>query len=51
MKCSICKEKIEETFLGKILGGYVKDAKGKKHAICSGCQRKFKSKEEILTKL
>ena len=41
MKCSICKEKIEETFLGKIMGGYVKDSKGKKLPVCSICQRKY----------
>jgi hypothetical protein len=35
MKCSKCNEKIEETFLGKIKGTYVK---GK--AVCSDCQKK-----------
>lgn len=39
MKCEICKEKVETTFLGKILGTYVKDAKGKKHTVCTRCQR------------
>lgn len=48
MKCSICKKKIEETFLKKILGTFVKDAKGKKHTICPECQKKHKTKEEIL---
>lgn len=48
MKCAICKEKIEETFLKKLLGTVVKDAKGKKHWVCSACQ-KGKSKEELLT--
>ncbi|MDP2906605.1 MAG: hypothetical protein Q8O03_01560 [Nanoarchaeota archaeon] len=48
MKCDICKNKIEETFLEKMLGSYVKDAKGKKHLICSECQKKFKTKEEML---
>ena len=51
MKCEICKEKIEETFLKKILGTYVKDSKGKKHLICKQCQSKAGSKEEILAKL
>lgn len=51
MKCKICKKKIEETFLEKILGTYVKDAKGKKHNICPECQKKYKTKEEILKKL
>tara|TARA_Y100000034_G_scaffold10237_1_gene10804 strand:+ start:1293 stop:1448 length:156 start_codon:yes stop_codon:yes gene_type:complete len=51
MKCSICKTKIQETFLNKIIGTVVKDAKGKKHSICFECQKKFKNKEEILNKL
>ena len=51
MKCKICKKKIEETFLEKILGTYVKDAKGKKQNICPECQKKYKTKEEILKKL
>jgi uncharacterized protein with PIN domain len=48
MKCSICNNKIEETFLKKIIGTYVKDEKGKKHSVCFECQKKFKTKEEIL---
>mgnify|MGYP001574561024 CR=1 len=36
MKCEICKEKIEETFLGKIRGTHI----GKK-AVCDKCQKKF----------
>lgn len=51
MKCEICKKKIEEIFLGKIVGSYIKDEKGKRHAVCSECQKKFKSKEELLKKL
>ena len=51
MKCEICKKKIEETFLKKILGTYVKDEKGKKHVICFECQKKFPSKEELLKQL
>lgn len=51
MKCEICKKKIEETFLKKIIGTYVKDAKGKKHAICFECQKTLGSKEKILEKL
>lgn len=43
MKCSLCKTKIETTFLDKILGTYVKDAKGKKHAVCIHCQREHKN--------
>jgi len=51
MKCAICKKKIEETFLKKILGTYIKDAKGKKRTVCPKCQKKYKTKEEILKKL
>jgi len=51
MKCEICKKRIEETFLKKILGTYVKDEKGKKHAVCFECQKKFPSKEELLKQL
>ena len=51
MKCEICKGKIEETFLGKILGTHVKDDKGKKHVICFECQKKFPSKEKVLENL
>lgn len=47
-KCEICKEKLGETFLNKVLGTYVKDTKGKKHLICFECQKKFGSKEKIL---
>ena len=50
-KCEICKKRIEETFLKKITGTYVKDKKGKKHTICPECQRKFGKKEEILKRL
>jgi len=48
MKCEICKKRIEETFLKKVLGTYVKDKKGKKHAVCFECQKKFPTKEELL---
>jgi len=48
MKCEICRKKIDETFLKKILGTYVKDEKGKKHAVCFECQKKFSNKEELL---
>lgn len=51
MKCEICKKKIEETFLKKIIGSVIKDEKGKKHNICSDCQKKFKTKDEILKNL
>jgi len=51
MKCGICRNTIAELFLKKIKGTVIKDAKGKKHTICFDCQKKFKSKEEILGKL
>ncbi len=51
MKCEICKNKIEETFLKKISGTFVKDSKGKKHIICNDCQKKYPDKEELLKKL
>lgn len=43
VKCSLCKNKIEETFLGKIKGTYV----GGK-VICSECQRKVNVKKKAL---
>ncbi|MFT4261272.1 MAG: hypothetical protein ACMXX9_02460 [Candidatus Woesearchaeota archaeon] len=45
MKCQICSDKIEETFLGKINGTYVD-----KKAVCFRCQSKL-SLEEIKEKL
>ncbi|MBS3098565.1 hypothetical protein J4209_07275 [Candidatus Woesearchaeota archaeon] len=51
MKCSICSKPIEETFLKKIIGTYIKKlGSSKKYPICPECQKKFK-KEELLTKL
>ncbi len=38
LKCSVCGEKVETTFLGKILGTYVRE-KGKLNAVCSRCQK------------
>ena len=51
MKCEICKKKIEEIFLDKILGTYIKDKKGKKHTVCQNCQKEHKTKEELLKKI
>lgn len=51
MKCEICSKAIAETFLKKIVGTVVKDAKGKKHSICFECQKKFQSKQELLDNL
>lgn len=50
-KCELCKRTIEETFLKKPLGTYIKDSKGKKHLVCAGCQATLQSKEEIMKKL
>lgn len=51
MRCEICKQKVEETFLDKPIGTYVKDKNGKKHMVCFECQKKFRAKEEILKNL
>lgn len=51
MRCRICRKAVEETFLKKILGTYIKDKKSKKQVICKGCQKKLKTREEILKKL
>ena len=48
MKCKICSKNIETTFMGKILGTYIKDDKGKKHSVCFECQKNLKTKEKIL---
>ena len=47
MKCDICRKKIEETFLKKIVGTMVKDAKGKKHFVCPDFQQKHKKEDRI----
>ncbi|MEK6833089.1 MAG: hypothetical protein AABY32_03500 [Nanoarchaeota archaeon] len=44
MKCELCKEKIETTFLEKLKGTYVKVNK-KLYTICNNCQKKFSVKE------
>ena len=51
MKCEICRSSIEETFLKKFNGSYVKDRKGKKHLVCSSCQKKFQKKDDMLAQL
>jgi hypothetical protein len=51
LKCDICKAKVDTTFLEKVVGSYVKDAKGKKRLACPECQRKFPKKEEMLKKI
>jgi len=51
MKCEICRKNVEETFLKKPIGTYVKDEKGKKHMICFECQKKFRTKDAVLKNL
>jgi len=51
MKCEICKGKVDETFLKKPIGTYIKDGKGKKRLVCFECQKRLKSKEEMLNNL
>ncbi len=48
-KCSICDHKIAELFLGKLKGTIVRKAgSSKQYPLCFACQKKFKSKEELL---
>jgi len=47
-KCTICKTKIQQTFLKKIVGTYIKNEKGKRLPVCFECQQKFKTKKEML---
>jgi len=52
MKCSICSKGIEETFMKKILGTFVKkEGSNKKYPVCFECQKKFKTKEELMEKI
>jgi len=49
MKCSVCAGKIEETFLKKLIGTYVrKEGSSKKYPVCFECQKKLKTKEELV---
>ncbi|MBI5393136.1 hypothetical protein HZA96_04665 [Candidatus Woesearchaeota archaeon] len=50
MKCEICKGKIEEIFLKKLIGTYVKDVNGKKHTVCFQCQSKFMNNKDEMVK-
>ena len=45
VKCSVCRERIEETFLNKIKGTYID-----KKPICNNCQKKI-TIEEIRRKI
>ena len=49
MKCEVCKQNIKEAFLKKLMGAYIRDTKGKRHAVCSKCQKL--GKEEIKGKI
>jgi hypothetical protein len=51
MKCEICKKAVEETFLRKPLGTYLKDKKGKKHLVCDSCQKKHPTRDQLLANL
>ncbi len=52
MKCEICGNPVEEMYLKKIRGTFVKDDKGKKHVVCASCQEKLDNdKQEILKHL
>jgi len=45
MKCALCGEKIEETFLGKLKGTYMKiKGKGEIVSVCAKCQSKHDDK-------
>ena len=44
MKCELCKENIEETFLEKIKGNYIK-VNHKIKIICNNCMSKYSVKE------
>jgi len=50
MNCDICKKKVEQTFLNKLIGTYVKNSKGKKKIVCPACQ-KTNTKEELKEKV
>jgi hypothetical protein len=47
-KCEVCKEKIGETFLNKIIGTYIKDSNGKKHLVCNQCQKNLNNDKETM---
>ncbi len=51
MKCEICSKAMAKTFLEKLKGTFVKDAKGKLHSVCFECQSRFKDKQSLLLQL
>jgi hypothetical protein len=50
MKCAICKHTVEETFLKKPLGTFVRDKSHKKQIVCKRCQSQL-SMDEIKSKI
>ena len=51
-KCTICGNKLQELFLEKIKGTIIKKpGKSKQYTVCFECQKKFKTKEELLEKI
>jgi len=51
-KCSLCNNQIQELFLEKMKGTIIrKPGSGKQYFICFDCQKKFKTKEEVLKKI
>jgi len=52
VKCKICGNKLGELFLGKLKGTIVKKAgSSKQYQVCFDCQKKFKTKAELLEKI
>ncbi len=50
--CSICKATISELFLEKLKGTVIKkEGSAKQYPICFACQKKFKTKKELLEKV
>lgn len=50
MNCSICNKKLEETFLQKLVGTYIRNKSGKKKPVCNECQKKL-TVEQIKEKI
>ncbi len=49
MKCAICKNEIETTFLSKIKGIYIK-VDGKIYPICRKCQKRLNNDKNLMEK-
>ncbi len=51
-KCIICKNNLQELFLEKKKGTIIKKhGSSQQYDICFECQKKFKTKEEILKQI